>query len=162
MYGRLYQPVRRPIMADLSTRAAALVAGTVLACAAGSACAQSSGTGSSTASGYRNGYNGSNSEYSNPVNVSNADSNGNRVLVNGVNQSAQNGSVFYNKVTGGAGDSYAGAGGIGSATAIGNNLQVNVVGDHNVVIVNSSQTNTGAVTAQTVLNGKVNLDANGG
>lgn len=149
-------------MADRPIKAAALLAGAAMTLAAGTACAQSSGTGSSTLSGYRNGYGGSSSEFSNPVNVSNADANGNHVIVDGVNQSATNGSVFYNKSTGGVGDSYAGAGGIGSATAIGNNLQVSVTGNNNTVIVNSSQTNTGAVTAQTVLNGKVNLDANGG
>lgn len=149
-------------MADLPIKPAALLAGAVCALAAGGAAAQSSGTGSGSMSAYRSGYSGSASEFSNPVNVSTADSNGNRVIVDGVNQSATGGSVFYNKTTGGVGDSYAGAGGIGSATAIGNNLQVSVTGDHNVVIVNSSQTNTGAVSAQTVLNGKVNLDANGG
>ena len=149
-------------MADRSIKAAALLAGATFLLAAGSAWAQSSGTGSGTLSGYRSGYSGSSGEFSNPVNVSNADQNGNHVYVNGVNQSAQSGSVFYNKTTGGAGDSYAGAGGIGSATAIGNNLQVSVTGNNNTVIVNSSQTNTGSVTAQTVLNGKVNLDANGG
>ena len=50
---------------------------------------------------------------------------------------------------------------MGSATAIGNNLVVVTQGSYNTVIVNATQTNTGAVTATTqVLNGKVDL--NGG
>jgi holdfast attachment protein HfaA len=130
-------------------------------CAA-TAHAQSASTGSSSMSGYRNGYGGSAGEYSNPVSVRTTDANGNRVIVDGVIQNGTDQSVFFARRTGGAGDSYAGAGGIGSATAIGNNLQVSVVGDRNTVVVNSVQTNTGNVTATTVLNGKVQLDANGG
>ena len=72
-------------------------------------------------------------------------------------------SVFYSRRTGGAGDSYGGVGSLGMATAVGNNLVVSVQGSNNTVIVNSTQTNNGAVTAKTVLNGKVNLDeADGG
>lgn len=149
-------------MADRLFKAAALLAGALCATAAGSACAQSSGTGSSTASAYKSGYSFTAGEISNPVSVSNKDANGNHVIVDGVTQTGSDQSIFYARRTGGAGDSYAGAGGIGSATAIANNLQVSVVGDHNTVVVNSSQSNSGNVTAQTVLNGKVNLDANGG
>ena len=150
-------------MADRSIiiRLGALACAGVVAASASAAFAQSAGTGSSTMSGYRSGYGSSSGEYSNPVNVANTDGNGNRLIVDGVIQNGS-GNMFYNKSQGGAGDSYAGAGGIGSATAIGNNLQVSVVGDHNTVVVNSSQTNTGAITATTSLNGKVQLDANGG
>jgi holdfast attachment protein HfaA len=112
--------------------------------------------------GMNAGYGFSPGELSNPVSVATTDANGNRVIVDGVIQTGSDQSMFYTRRTGGAGDSYAGAGGIGSATAIGNNLQVTVTGDHNVVVVNSSQTNTGNVTAGTVLNGKVDLNANGG
>ena len=151
-------------MADrsYSIRLAALACGGALAFSAGAAFAQSAGTGSSTLSGYRTGYGSGSGEYSNPVNVATTDTSGNRLIVDGVIQNGSSSSMFYNRTQGGAGDSYAGAGGIGSATAIGNNLQVSVVGDHNTVVVNSSQTNTGNVSATTVLNGKVQLDANGG
>ena len=125
------------------------------------ACAQSSSFNGSKA-GMNSGYGFSSSELSNPVSVKTTDANGNRVIVDGVTQTGTDQSMFFARRTGGAGDSYAGTGGIGSATAIGNNLQVSVTGDHNVVIVNSSQTNTGAISARTILNGKVDLDANGG
>ena len=46
---------------------------------------------------------------------------------------------------------------IGGATAIGNSLNVVVQGNHNTVIVNSRQTNTGNITAGTALNGTLNL-----
>ena len=73
-----------------------------------------------------------------PVDVSMRDANGNLVVVDGQIQAGAAGSVF------------AGAGGVsssGSATAIGNNLNVVVNGDYNTVIVDSTQTNTGDVTA---------------
>ena len=47
---------------------------------------------------------------------------------------------------------------IGGATAIGNQLNVVVQGNHNTVIVNSRQTNNGNVTAGTVLNGTLKLN----
>jgi holdfast attachment protein HfaA len=105
------------------------------------------------------------SSFESPVNVSTRDANGNMTIVDGVMQSPA-GSIFSNLSNLGVSSSASGAGtatssssgGAGSATAIGNNLNVVVTGDYNTVIVNSSQTNTGAVSATTVLNGKVNLD----
>ncbi|MNT63655.1 hypothetical protein D3C72_2014870 [compost metagenome] len=44
---------------------------------------------------------------------------------------------------------------IAGATAIGNNLNVVVQGNRNTVIVNSTQTNTGNITAGTALNGSL-------
>lgn len=41
----------------------------------------------------------------------------------------------------------------GTATAIGNSLNVVVVGNNNTTVVNSSQTNTGNISASTSLNG---------
>ena len=65
---------------------------------------------------------------------------------------------------GGAASAYAGAGAssnggttIGGSTAIGNQLNVVVQGSRNTVIVNSTQTNTGAINAGTALNGNINL-----
>ena len=119
--------------------------------------------GSSGGSSFNAGYNASSSEFSQAINVSRkADSSGNTVMVDGVTKTGDDQSVFYARRTGGAGDSYGGVGGQGTATAVGNNLVVNVQGSNNTVVVNSHQTNTGSVTAQTVLNGKVNLDGTDG
>lgn len=117
--------------------------------------AQSSGSGSQ----FNAGYGLSSGQLSNAVNVSRAnDANGNHVIVDGVTQTGSDQSVFYSKRTG-AGDTYSGAGALGG-TAIGNNLQVSVVGSNNTVVVNSTQTNNAPVTATTVLNGQVDLDGN--
>jgi holdfast attachment protein HfaA len=97
------------------------------------------------------------------VNPSMADANGNVEIVNGVVTSAQPGSLFYNSTginasataTAGADafDSFSGAGGSSSATAIGNNLNVVTEGDNNTVIVTSVQSNSGNVSASTTGNG---------
>ncbi len=120
--------------------------------------------GSGGGSGFNAGYNSSSAgEFSQPINVSRrADASGNMVVVDGVTKTGDDQSVFYSRRTGGAGDSYGGVGGLGTATAVGNNLVVSVQGSNNTVVVNSTQTNTGAVTAKTVLNGKVNLDGTDG
>ena len=141
------------------TRRHGLCAGlalTTLALAVGAARAQS---GSGTLSGFQQGYNGGLSTFESQVNVSTYAQGTNTVFVDGVSQVSSDQSVFA-KVgsTTGASDSFSGAGSIGSATAIANNLNVNVSGNYNTVVVNSTQTNTGAVSATTVLNGKVNLD----
>lgn len=128
--------------------------------AGGTATAQSNGGGSA----FNAGYGLSSGELSRPVNVSRrADGSGNTVVVDGVTRIGDDQSVFYTRRTGGAGDNYGGVGGRGTATAVGNNLVVSVQGSNNTVVVNSTQINNGAVTAKTVLNGKVNLDeADGG
>lgn len=120
--------------------------------------------GSGGGSSFNAGYNAAGaSEFSQPINVSRrADASGNTVVVDGVTKTGDDQSVFYSRRTGGAGDSYGGVGGLGTATAVGNNLVVSVQGSNNTVVVNSTQTNTGAVTAKTVLNGKVNLDGTDG
>ena len=130
-------------------------------CVASGAVAQSA---SGTASQYSRGYGGGGSSFEQPVNVSTRDANGNMTIVNGVMQGVE-GTIFANATgastsTTGAGSSATGSG-VGSATAIGNNLVVVTQGSYNTVIVNATQTNTGAITATTqVLNGKVDL--NGG
>ncbi len=139
--------LRRRIFAGLLLSAATL--------AVSAARAQSSGSGSQ----FNAGYGLSSGQLSNAVNVSRAsDANGNHVIVDGVTQTGSDQSVFYSKRTG-AGDTYSGAGALGG-TAIGNNLQVSVVGSNNTVVVNSTQTNNAPVTATTVLNGQVDLDGN--
>lgn len=80
-----------------------------------------------------------------PVDVSTRDANGNRVIVDGLILTGEDQSTFSR--TTGVYDSYAGVGATGGATAIGNSLVVVTQGSYNTVIVNSTQTNTGNVTA---------------
>jgi holdfast attachment protein HfaA len=128
----------------------------------GAAAAQSA---SSSMSSFSKGYGTNASSLESPVDVATRDSSGNLTIVNGVAQ-APSGSIFSNLTSLGVSSSSSGAGSTssssgssyGSATAIGNNLSVEVSGSNNTVIVNSTQTNTGAISATTVLNGKVNLD----
>ena len=113
---------------------------------------------SSTLSQFRNGYAASGlSSFESPIDVSTRDANGNLVVTDGVVSSAGVGSVFASTGVGSA-TSSSGSTAVGTASAIGNNLSVNVSGNYNTVVVNSSQVNNGAVSATTVLNGKVNLD----
>lgn len=101
------------------------------------------------------GYGGSRYTTARPQTGSTRDENGNRLIVNGIIQS---GASAYSSQSGGVSSSWGGVGGgsggstIGGSTAIGNNLNVVVQGNHNVVIVNSSQVNNGNVTAGTDLN----------
>ena len=133
------------------------VLGLVALAAAAPALAQSSTSGS----GFNAGYGNSSGEFSRPIDVSRAyDSSGNKVVVDGVTQTGDDQSVFYSRRTGGSSDTYSGVGATGYGTAIGNNLVVSVDGSNNTVVVNATQTNTGAVTNTTVLNGKVNIDGN--
>lgn len=115
------------------------------------AAAQSAG--SSGAATYQAGYGGARYTTASPQTGSTRDANGNRLIVNGL---IQNGASAYASASGGVSSSYSGAGGlnaIGGASAIGNSLNVVVQGSHNTVIVNSTQTNNGAITAGTALNG---------
>src|SRR5690606_9990962 len=123
-----------------------------------SAAAQSAG--SSGMGNYQAGYGGSRYTTSQAQTGSTRDANGNRLIVNGIIQS---GASAYSSQSGGAASAYAGAGRgngastIGGSTAIGNNLNVVVQGNHNTVIVNSNQVNSGDVTAGTDLNGTLRL-----
>lgn len=137
-----------------------LFAGATLAAlgvaAAGGANAQSmSSSGSQFNRGYGFGY----GELNRPIDVTTRDTLGNKIIVDGVTQIGSDQSVFANGRAAGAADAFAGVGAIGGGgTAIGNNLQVNVVGNWNTVVVNSKQINNGDVSATTVLNGKVDID----
>lgn len=141
------------------TTTQAALTGTVclmaLAALATPALAQS--TGSSGLSGFQAGYGGSRYTTATAQTGSTRDANGNRLIVDGIIQS---GASSYSRASGGVSSSYAGAGSssnggttIGGSTAIGNSLNVVVQGKNNTVIVNSNQTNTGNVSAGTVLNG---------
>ncbi len=102
-------------------------------------------------------YNGYGSSSQNtPSNYSLRDQNGNLTLVNGQFQSASNyssqaGTQLATATGGGVGTSGAGAQ-YGQASAIGNQLNVVVLGSHNTTIVDASQTNNGNQTATVDLN----------
>ena len=138
---------------------------------AGSAEAQTMTT---SAAAFETGYGIARNEMQNAIDPSTRDANGNRVLIDGMMVTGTDNSVYAYGKTLGAGDSYSGAGALGGATAIGNNLQVTVNGNYNTVIVHSTQTNNGNVTAtangttvtaptgttttDSSLNGQVNLN----
>ncbi len=83
------------------------------------------------------------------------DANGNRLIVDGVIQTGEDQSVFA-RTGGGVSGSMSGVGALGgSSTAIGNNLVVVTQGSWNTVIVNSSQTNNGNVSAGSSTSGGV-------
>ena len=141
------------------------------ALAAGAAHAQ---TMSTSAASYDTGYGLARNEMQNAIDVSTRDANGNRVLLDGEIMTGSDNSVYAFSKTLGAGDTFAGAGALGGATAVGNNLQVVVNGSYNTVIVHSTQVNNGNVTAtangttatgqtgtntsDSSLNGQVNLN----
>ena len=115
--------------------------------------------GASNMGTYQAGYGGSRYTTARPQTGSTRDANGNRLIVNGIIQA---GASSYASVSGGVSSSFSGAGNsggsaIGGSTAIGNNLNVVVQGNHNTVIVNSSQVNNGAISAGTSLNGTLRL-----
>lgn len=122
------------------------------------AAAQSAG--STGMANYQSGYGGSRYTTSQAQTGSTRDANGNRLIVDGLIQS---GASAYSSQSGGVASAYAGAGhgaggtAIGGSTAIGNNLNVVVQGNNNVVIVNSRQVNNGNVNAGTSLNGTLRL-----
>jgi holdfast attachment protein HfaA len=114
---------------------------------------------STSAAGFETGYGLTRNQLQTPIDPSTRDANGNRVLVDGMMLSGTDNSVYAFSKTLGAGDSFAGAGAVGGATAIGNNLQVIVAGNYNTVIVHSTQTNNGTVTA--TANGTTAIGATG-
>lgn len=103
-----------------------------------------------TNSGMYNGYGASNMNSASSYSM--RDSNGNLTMVNGQVTSAQ-----YSQNSG-AQSAYAGGVGMGGAetqtqaTAIGNSLNVTVIGMHNTTIIDSSQINTGNQTATATVN----------
>jgi len=123
---------------------------------------QAQSSGSSGAATFQAGYGGARYTTQQAQTGSTRDAGGNRLIVDGIIQS---GASSYARASAGASSSYSGAGSsssggtaIGGATAIGNSLNVVVQGNHNTVIVNSRQTNTGDINAGTVLNGTLDLD----
>jgi holdfast attachment protein HfaA len=80
------------------------------------------------------------------------DENGNLIIANGV----MSGASAYSPVDG-VNQSGVGVGTRGTATAIGNSLNVTVLGNWNTVIVDSEQINNGDQNAEVNLNGDLNL-----
>jgi len=122
-----------------------------LVCAAGFAASARAQSMSANSASYNAGYGRYSGQENRPVEFVTRDANGNRVIVDGLMLSGEDQSSFAR--ASGAADAYAGAGAVGGATAIGNNLLVVTQGSNNTVIVNSTQTNSGAVTARSTLNG---------
>ncbi len=123
-------------------------------CTAAAQSAGSSGMGT-----YQAGYGGARYTTARPQTGSTRDQNGNRLIIDGIIQAGAN---SYSSASGGVSSTYSGAGGsggtaIGGSTAIGNSLNVVVQGNHNTVIVNSTQVNNGNVNAGTALNGTLRL-----
>ena len=106
----------------------------------------------SSASNY-NGYGASNQNTAS--NFSLRDGNGNLTLVNGQftgpQFSSQSGVQNANAMGGGVGMQGAGTM-TGQATAIGNSLNVEVIGSHNTTVIDTTQINNGNQTATTTLN----------
>ncbi|MDP1778348.1 MAG: holdfast anchoring protein HfaA [Brevundimonas sp.] len=142
------------------TKALPALAAVAVALLALPAVAAAQSAGSSGMGAYTAGYGGARYTTARPQSGSTRDANGNRLIVDGIIQA---GASTYSSATGGVSSSFSGAGGagggtaIGGSTAIGNSLNVVVQGNHNTVIVNSTQVNNGAVTAGTSLNGTLRL-----
>jgi holdfast attachment protein HfaA len=112
---------------------------------------------SSNSAEYNAGYGRYAGQENQPVDVTTRDANGNRVIVDGLILSGEDQSSFARAT--GAADAYAGVGAIGGgASAIGNNLVVVTQGSNNTVIVNSTQINSGNVSARSNLNAGVGND----
>ena len=117
--------------------------------------------GYSDASSYNAPYGMTGAQETAPINPSMRDANGNLTAINGVVTSSNvstAGSSFsqssgvQSASTISSGSSSAGM--FGTATAIGNSLNVVTTGSNNTIIVNSTQTNNGNQTATVGLNGK--------
>ncbi|HEX8569312.1 MAG TPA: holdfast anchoring protein HfaA [Caulobacteraceae bacterium] len=143
------------------SRTGAVIAAACAALMAGQASAQTATTNSASLNGGWGRIQGTENQ---GINVRTRDENGNRIIVDGIIQDGSDNTEYVDSNASGAGSVYAGAGGRrrggGSATAIGNNLQVITQGSWNTVIVNSTQINNGNVTAnsRSVLNGELKLN----
>ena len=88
-----------------------------------------------------------------PSDYSMRDANGNLTMVNGQVTSSSYSAAGAGSQSASSGVGMGGAGtAYGQATAIGNSLNVVVVGSHNTTIIDSQQVNTGNQTANATLN----------
>lgn len=92
-----------------------------------------------------------------PPNATLRDASGNLTAING---QITSGTIGAGASASGAASSHSGVGtsgagtAFGTATAIGNQLNVVTLGNNNTVVVNATQSNTGTVTATTTVNGQ--------
>ena len=100
---------------------------------------------SASPNNFESGYGNARDTVSQPFNPSTRDANNNRLIENGIIMSPGS----SNSLAGGASIASSGA----SATAVGNLLNVNIVGSWNTVILNNNQTNNGNITATATNNG---------
>jgi holdfast attachment protein HfaA len=114
---------------------------------AGAARAQSNGGSMNAGYGHA-----STSDGNSGVTAGTRDANGNRIIIDGIIQGGLDQSSITSTSFGGVSSLGSGAGSAG-ATAIGNNLSVVTQGSWNTVIINSTQTNTGTVTATSTTGG---------
>jgi holdfast attachment protein HfaA len=140
---------------SLGKRALAVAAALSCVSIAGAAAAQSMNANSGS---YNAGYGRSPDQENRAASAAIRDANGNLVVVDGVIQAGQDQSVFSSAGASGAVDAVAGVGAGSGSSAIGNNLVVVTQGNWNTVIVNSTQTNNGNVSASASLNGGVSND----
>jgi holdfast attachment protein HfaA len=105
----------------------------------------------SNATNYNNPFGMSAAQENAPVNSSLRDANGNLTVVNGQITSAFGG---VGNVQSSTGVGYGGSGTSGTATAIGNSLNVVTTGSNNIVIVDANQTNNGNQTANSTVSGQ--------
>jgi holdfast attachment protein HfaA len=127
---------------------------TVLIGALAAAClSTASMAGDWTNSGMYNGYGATTQNTASSYSM--RDANGNLTMVNGQvtssSYSAASGAAGAQSASSGVGTQGAGSA-YGQATAIGNSLNVVVVGSHNTTIIDAQQTNTGNQTANATLN----------
>ncbi len=92
---------------------------------------------SSSADDFSRGFGMGWDSFDRPIEAGTRDANNNRVIVNGRIEGA---------LSGGLGDGF--AGGVGSAQAIGNQLNVVTQGNWNTVIIESNQINNGDISAE--------------
>jgi len=139
----------------MKTRSFPTVVGAALALAALSAATQAQQV--QTTAGWEQPYGGSTAQASQPWSGATASagaaarsSAGNRVIIDGIIQTGVGVSTQVGLF---------GGGGVGAnASAIGNQLNVNVSGQWNTVIVNSTQINNGDINASATAQGNVSTD----
>ena len=104
---------------------------------------------------YSAGYGSNAGSYNQPVNASLRDSNGNLTVVNGQFTSSTMSQMtgVQNMTQAGSGVGVSNPTANGTATAIGNSLNVITTGSNNTVVVNSIQDNSGNQTATVSMNG---------
>ncbi len=111
---------------------------------------------SANSASYNSGWGRSPDQENQAINPSMRDANGNLLVVNGVITNGSNQGLFSGGgvATAASGAAASGSGAFASgATAIGNSLSVVTQGNDNIVIVDSRQTNTGTVTANSTTSG---------